>query len=148
VYSLSARWNKSDGYACWKGSKPILRLDVGINLLQEKKMAHTFEVTITDEEYRAFNLRVPDADEWVDHAVRNKVRKNMIWIAQEAILPGALDPADKAAIEAILVEEGDVMKAPKDFSDRAKKEMAKRIKMKTRVERDKDDGPTPVEPGS
>jgi hypothetical protein len=40
------------------------------------------------------------------------------------------------------------MKAPKDFSDRAKKEMAKRIKMKTRVERDKDDGPTPVEPGS
>jgi hypothetical protein len=46
-------------------------------------MAHTFEVTITDEEYRAFNLRVPDADEWVDHAVRNKVRKNMIWIAQE-----------------------------------------------------------------
>lgn len=111
-------------------------------------MAHTFEVTITDEEYRAFNLRVPDADEWVDHAVRNKVRKNMIWIAQEAILPGALDPADKAAIEAILVEEGDVMKAPKDFSDRAKKEMAKRIKMKTRVERDKDDGPTPVEPGS
>jgi hypothetical protein len=103
-------------------------------------MAHTFKITVTDEEYRAFNLRVPDADAWVDNAVLNKVRKNMNWIAQEASMEGALDPADRVAIEAIMVEEGDVMKAPIQYSGRVKREIAKLIKMKTRVERDLEAG--------
>jgi len=99
-------------------------------------MAHTFTVTITDEEYRAFSLRVLDPDGWVDHAVKNKVRKNMIWMAEEGAKAGMLLPADKQAIEALMVQEGDVMKAPKDFSDVVKQEIAKRVLMKTRVERD------------
>jgi hypothetical protein len=99
-------------------------------------MAHTFTVTITDEEYRAFSLRVLDPEAWVDNAVRNKIRKNMIWIAEEGAKAGALAPADKQAIETLMVQEGDVMKAPKDFSDSVKREIAKRVIMKTRVERD------------
>jgi hypothetical protein len=99
-------------------------------------MAHTFTVTVTDEEYRAFSLRVTDPDGWCEHAIRNKIRKNMIWIAEEASKDGALSPADRQVIEAAMVEEGDVMKAPKQYSARVKLEMAKRINMSTRVERD------------
>jgi len=99
-------------------------------------MAHTFTVTITDEEYRAFSLRVLSPEDWVENAVLNKVRKNMIWIAEEASKPDAFDPTDKQAIEALMVQEGDIMKPPKQYSDTVKREMAKRIKMKTRTERD------------
>jgi len=101
-------------------------------------MAHTFTVTITDEEYRAFSLRVPDPEAWVDNAVLNKVRKNMIWITEEAGKVGSFDPADQSTIEALIVSEGDIMKRPRDYSDKVKKEMAKLIKMKTRAERDAD----------
>jgi hypothetical protein len=99
-------------------------------------MAHTFTITITDEEYRAFSLRVLDPDDWVDHAIRNKIRKNMIWIAEEAGKPDAFDAVDQATVEALMVQEGDIMKPPKEYSDVVKAEMAKLIKMDTRVERD------------
>jgi hypothetical protein len=99
-------------------------------------MAHTFTVTITDEEYRAFSLRVLDPDGWCEHAIRNKVRKNMIWIAEEGAKPGALEESDRQTVETLMIQEGDILKAPKDFSDVVKQEIAKRVKMGTRVERD------------
>lgn len=34
-----------------------------------------FEITITDEEMKAFEWQVEDPYEWVDHAVRNKIEK-------------------------------------------------------------------------
>ena len=57
-------------------------------------------------------------------------------MAEEGAKPGMLSPADRATIEALMVQEGDVMKAPKDFSDAVKSEIAKKVIMKTRTERD------------
>jgi hypothetical protein len=101
-------------------------------------MAKKFEVSITDEEYRAFNLIVEDADEWVDNLVRNKVRKCLIYVAEEVAqdLDNLLDPADKSTIEALMVQNGDVLKKPQDYSDVVKREIVKLTKMKTRKERD------------
>jgi hypothetical protein len=97
-----------------------------------------FKVILTDEEYRAFNLIVPDADEWVDNAVRNKARKCLIYVAERTAqnIDNLLDPADRAEIEADMLAAGDVMKAPKHYSDAVKKKIAAKTKLKTRVERD------------
>lgn len=106
-------------------------------------MAYTFQITVSDEEYQAFNLIVPDADEWVDNAVRNKIRKCMIYVAERtAEDTSSLDQADLDAINNMILAEGAVMKQPKHWSDDVKKEIVKRTKMKTRAERDLDDTPS------
>jgi len=101
-------------------------------------MAKQFKVDVSDEEMRAFELIVIDPDAWVDNAVRNKIRKCLIYVT-EAVAKnrlGLLDPADLAEIEADLIAAGDVMKEPKNYSEDVKKKIAKLTKMKTRVVRD------------
>jgi hypothetical protein len=105
---------------------------------REIGMAYTFKVTVTDEEYKAFNLIVPDADEWVDNAVRNKVRKCFIYVSEEAIkdISSNFDPTDLAEIQAEMVAGGDIMKSPKDWSAEVKGMIVNKVKMKTRAQRD------------
>ena len=97
-----------------------------------------FNVDITDEEARAFELIVPDPDEWVQNAVLNKVRKCMIYVAERTAqnIDNLLDPADRTEIESAMLTAGDVMKAPKHYSADVKKLIAAKTKLKTRVERD------------
>jgi hypothetical protein len=119
-------------------------LDINLVRKKERKkenggstMAHTFKVTISDDELKAFNLIVPDADEWVDNAVRNKVRKCFIYVAEEATkdISSNFDPTDLAEIQAEMEARGDIMKAPKDWSEVVKGMIVNKVKMKTRKER-------------
>lgn len=101
-------------------------------------MAHQFKVDLTDEEYRAFELIVRDPNEWVRNAVLNKVRKCLIYTAERTAqnADNLLDPADREEIEALMVANGDALKAPKHYSPEVKKMIAAKTKLKTRVERD------------
>lgn len=104
-------------------------------------MAHEFKVIISDEEYRAFQLIVADPDEWVEHAVRNKVRKCMIYVAERVAqnVGGLLSPSDRAEIEADMLAAGDVMKQPKHYSEAIKKKIAAKTTMKIRAVRDEEE---------
>ena len=97
-----------------------------------------FKVNISAEEARAFELIVSDPDGWVENAVRNKVRKCMIYVAERVAqnVEGMLSPSDRAEIESDMLASGDVMKQPKHYSDAIKKKIAAKTTMKTRVERD------------
>jgi hypothetical protein len=101
-------------------------------------MAKTFTIEVTDEEARAFELIVTDPDAWVDNAVRNKVRKCLIYVTEKVSqnTAGLLSPADLAEIEADMLAAGDVMKAPKHYSKAVKEKIAARTTMQTRTERD------------
>jgi hypothetical protein len=99
-------------------------------------VAHTFSVTITDEEYRAFERRVDNPDTWVADAVANKVRQSLNFVAEESSKPGMLDDVDEQAVSDLLIQEGAVLKAPKDYPDIVKQEIAKRINLPTKVDRD------------
>lgn len=100
-------------------------------------MAHTFSITLTDEEYKAFNLIVPDADEWMENAIRNKVRKCLIYVAEEHVRsPELLDQADIDGITQLMVAEGCTLNGPRGWTDKVKHELVKKTKMKTRKERD------------
>ena len=67
-------------------------------------MAYQFKVDLTDEEYKAFTLIVNDPDEWVENAVKNKVRKCLIYTAERTAqnADNLLDPADRQEIEAAM----------------------------------------------
>jgi hypothetical protein len=100
-------------------------------------MPYTFKITVTDEEYRAFGLIVPDADEWADHAVRNKIRKCVERVVDATMQDfGLLTDTDRAAVEQTIIAEGDVLKPPKLWSNKTKSEILKKTKMLTRKERD------------
>jgi hypothetical protein len=97
-----------------------------------------FNVDITPEEARAFELIVPDPDEWVENAIRNKVRKCMIYVAERTAqnIDNLLDPADRQEIESAMLAAGDVMKAPKHYSPEVKSLIASKTKLKTRAVKD------------
>jgi hypothetical protein len=100
-------------------------------------MAHTFTITVDDDEFRAFNLIVPDADEWATNAVRGKVRKCLIYVAQAHARDfSLLDASDLAAITQMVQDEGLTLVPPERWSKAIQKEIVKRTKMKTRKERD------------
>lgn len=100
-------------------------------------MAKQFRVDIDDAEMRAFELIVPDPVEWVENAVRNKVRKCLIYVTEQvAGNMGLLDAADRQEIEADIIAAGDVMKQPKNYSVSVKKKIALKSKLDTRVVRD------------
>jgi tmRNA-binding protein len=102
-------------------------------------MAHTFKITIDDDELRAFNLIVPDADEWVTNAALGKVRKCLIYVAQEHAKDfSLLDASDLAAITQMVQDEGLTLVPPEKWSKAIQKEIAKRTKMKSRKERDEE----------
>ncbi len=104
-------------------------------------MSHTFRIVISDEEYKAFELIVPDPDEWVEEIVFNKVRKCMIYVAEMiAKDPDAyLSPANKSIVEQSMINEGDIIKAPKDYSMATKKLMAANTTLPPRKQRDIED---------
>jgi hypothetical protein len=100
-------------------------------------MAYKFSIDLTDEEYAAFNMIVIDADAWMENAVRNKVRKCLIYVADMVAQDDSLlDPADLAVIAQMINDEGVTLKAPRKWSDSIKHEIVKRTKLKTRKERD------------
>jgi hypothetical protein len=101
-------------------------------------MAHTFSITVSDVEYKAFQLRVSDPDAWAGHALRNKIRKAAIWVAEEhAKDPSAfLTPADRTAIKAVMDANGDFMKRPREWSNATLVEIVNRTTMPTKAERD------------
>lgn len=77
-------------------------------------MAHTFTITVTDEQYKAIELEIIDPDAWVDHAAKNRIRKAGIAVVEaHAKDPTAwLTAADRTAIKAIMDVNGDFMKRP------------------------------------
>lgn len=101
-------------------------------------MSHTFMVTVSDEEYKAFNLVVPDADSWVQHAVKEKIRQCGIRIAEEHSRNPSqyLTPEDRTAIKAVMDSNDDAMKEPKNWSVPTLREIINRTSMPTRAERD------------
>jgi len=95
-------------------------------------MAYKFRVDISDEEYKAFFLKVGDPEAWVEKTIREKVRRCLDWLAESASLEGMLDDEDKEYIGNLISAENSQLKSPKDFSMKIKKEIARRIKMKPR----------------
>jgi hypothetical protein len=102
-------------------------------------MAYKFTIDLTNEEFKAFNLIVPDAEGWMRNVIMNKVRKCFNYVT-EAIASDTslLDPQDQAVISQMVGAEGSMLKSPKDWSKEIKREIVKRTKMKTRVERDQE----------
>ena len=96
-------------------------------------MSHIFTVEITDEEYKAFSIRVVDPDGWVDHAVREKVRRSMEYVIEETIKNSSLDPADATSISNTIAARGEVLKNTKDYSDEIKQAIVGASKMDTAV---------------
>lgn len=105
-------------------------------------MSHTFTVTISDEEYRAYSIRTVDPDEHVERMVREQILISAIEMARRhAENPSQyLTPTDIAAIKGIMESEGDFMKDPKDWSLLTLREIAKRTSMPSRAEAEE---PTP-----
>jgi hypothetical protein len=102
-------------------------------------MAYKFTIDLTDEEIKAFNLIVPDADEWMRSVIMNKVRKCLNYVTDAIALDTSLlDPQDQAVISQMVSAEGSLLKSPKDWSKEIKREIVKRTKMKTRKERDEE----------
>jgi hypothetical protein len=101
-------------------------------------MAKQFKVDIDDAEMRAFEIIVPDPVEWVENAIRNKVRKCLTYVTEQVAgnTLGLLSVDDRQEIEADLIAAGDVMKQPKHYSEAVKKKIALKSKLDTRVERD------------
>ena len=103
-------------------------------------MSHTFNITVDDDELKAFNLIVPDADEWATNAVLGKVRKCLIYVAREHAKDfSLLDASDLAEITQMVQDEGSTLLPPEKWSKAIQKEIAKRTKIKTRIERDEED---------
>jgi hypothetical protein len=101
-------------------------------------MAHTFQVTVTDEEYKALNLIVVDADQWVADAVTGKVWNSNLR-ALEMILSDLdvnLLPADKAALQQYLVDNDLVMVPWKKWPKALLKQIVEKTTLPSRVERD------------
>lgn len=103
-------------------------------------MAHIFAVTVTDAEYKALNLVVPNADEWVEDAIRDKIRrcKNRL-VEEHSNNPDLLSQQDQAEVQQDLVNAGAIMKSPKEWPDAVKNKVIERTTMKTRVERDSEE---------
>lgn len=101
-------------------------------------MSHTFLVTISDDEYKAFNLIVKSADQWVEDAVRNKVFACGVRVAKEHSKNPSeyLTPEDMEAIKAVMVANDDLMKTPDNWSIATLREIVSRTTMPTRAERD------------
>lgn len=93
-------------------------------------------ININPDDYKAFELIVPDPGQWIVDAVHNKIRKCLIYVAEAVSRDGLLDEASMGVIAEMLKDEKAVLKAPKHYSEKIKREMAKRTTMKTRRERD------------
>lgn len=108
-------------------------------------MSFTFNIEVSNTEKKAFDLLVPDADEWVQHAVRNKIRKAAIRIVDMHLedIHRYLTPADLVAIKAVMDANNDSFKQPKDWSLLTIKEIIDRTTMPTRAERDAVEFPMP-----
>lgn len=94
-------------------------------------MAYTFKITIEDEEHTALQLILDDPDGWVEHAVRNKVRKCLDRVVEFTFfdLEESLTEADRQEIQDEMAAQGDALKTPKHYSDETKKLIAKKTKV-------------------
>lgn len=54
----------------------ILALTLVLILATSAYADKTISVTLTDEEYKAFEWQVNSPEEWIEHAVNNKIRKS------------------------------------------------------------------------
>lgn len=108
-------------------------------------MSHVFTITISDDEYKAFELMIEDPDAWVLNAARNKIRKVAIRVAEmHAEDPTRwLTSADIAAIKAVMEANGDIMKEPRNWSNATLRAIIQRTSMPTRAERELANLPTP-----
>lgn len=95
-------------------------------------------ININPDDYRAFELIVPDPGQWVADAVHNKIRKCLIRVAEEASRDSLFEDSSLLAITEMVKDDESVLKAPKHYSKKIKREIAKRTTMKTRKERDKE----------
>lgn len=101
-------------------------------------MSKTFTVNITDEEMAAFERVVPDADEWVENAVRNKVRKAILRVVEATMndIDNQLSPADKQTLNNALVAQDLVMVPWKRWPKGILKQIAFKSLLPTRKARD------------
>lgn len=100
-------------------------------------MSHKFSVTISDDEYRAMQLVVPNPEEWVDHAIKWKAFKCLLRNTQATLADAAmLDPADMQEIQQDLLDAGMLIVDRKKWPKAIHEKITRKSKMKTRAERD------------
>jgi hypothetical protein len=100
-------------------------------------MAYTFTIQVSDTEYKAFQLMAEDPDDWVDHAIRNKIRKLGIRLAElHASDPERwLTATDRQEIKAVMEANGDLMRSPANWSTQTLKAIVDRTTLPTMLER-------------
>jgi hypothetical protein len=101
-------------------------------------MAHTFTITISDEELKAMNLIVPDADQWVTDAVKSKARKTALRAVGMILsdLDNTLLPADRTTLNQYLVDNDLVLVPYKDWPINTLKLIVEKTILPSRADRD------------
>jgi len=102
-------------------------------------MSHTFTVEITDAEYKAFLIRVEDPDKWVEHAVREKVRRCVDYVVEKTVREGYLSKPDLDSIAAMVASLQEIFINPVEYSTGLKEQIINKGTLDTAaVQREKE----------
>lgn len=106
-------------------------------------MSHTFSVTITDEEYSAFEKVVIDPNAWAVDAINNKVRKAVLRVTEETLKDAEnnLSPEDVATLTTHIADNGLVLAHWSKWPYGVLKKIAGASLIPTRVEQEAATGP-------